>query len=144
MKNSAVLQKENSKTEEKSKGVVTLSPLPADQPILSQVKRKQIPVAGIVATPAIINFSHKEKYPQEREIIVFGIRGSVFSNVIISNASTFSVNGMDNISVRVTDDGKVFATINNGVVGQKGEIVAKYHDTTIGTITDIIKVNVVK
>ena len=119
-------------------------PQPQIQQSQQPVKRQKIAVADIAATPSTITFSHKEGYPQKREITVLGIRGGIYSNVILSNAVIYNVSDFTNIKVETTDEGKVFVVINDGVVGQTVIINAVYHDTIMGALTDTIKVVVVK
>ena len=137
------------KLETKENDVAPPPSLPPE-PIVPQVqpqqpvKRKTIAVADIAATPSTITFSHKEGYPQKREITVLGIRGGIYSNVILSNAVIYNVSDFPNITVETTDQGKVFVTIKDGVVGQTAIINAVYHDTIMGALTDTMKVVVVK
>jgi hypothetical protein len=111
-------------------------------------KKRIVPVAEFVATPSIINFSVKDKFPQSREIYALGIRGGIYSNVVLTNATKFTrTSGSSNIMVDVRTDadgiGKRVISITDGIVGQTAMILATYVDDTMGTLTDTIKVVVV-
>lgn len=110
----------------------------------SERKKKVIPVASIALTPSVITFSHKEKYPQKREITVLGIRGGIYSNVLLTNNCAYDVSGSSNITVDnvMNPDGTAYCAviIKDGVIGQKATITARYLDPTMGVLHDTINV----
>ena len=111
-------------------------------------QKKIVPVAEFVATPSTIHFSVKDKFPQFREIYALGLRGGLYSNVVLTSATKFTrTSGSSNIMVDVKTDadgiGKRVISITDGIVGQTATILATYVDATMGTLTDTIKVVVV-
>lgn len=135
---------------ETTENSVGATPSLPPQPVVPQAqspqqptKRTKIAVADIAATPSTISFSHKEGYPQKREVVVLGIRGGIYSNVVLSNAVIYNASD-PSVVVETTDQGKVFVNIKSGFVGQTVMINAVYHDTMMGALTDTVKVVVVK